>query len=171
MFGAANRTLMLLVGALFVAACGGGDGGDAGVVSPMVDRIPDALAAVEEHYGSPPAYFEVSARIESVGFVVAVDGATAAEQGSWTPEGGLEGPEPVGEASGSTFTADVIDLDPDLIFDEIRAELGDPAIIDLALQGSAGGGVIYDASIAGDNGGVLLVLLGPDGSIRAVQGQ
>ena len=38
-------------------------------------------------------------------------------------------------------------------------ELGDPAIIDLAIQGSADGGVIYDVSIASEAGGVLLVLL------------
>lgn len=152
---------------LVLAACGGGDD----TAAPRVDLIPDALAAVEAYYGAPPEYFEVSARLDSVGFVVAVDDATAAEQGSWTPDRGLVGPEPAGEASGVTFTADRIDLDPERIFDRIRDELDDPVIVDLAITGGPDDTVIYDASIAGENGGVLLVLLGPDGAIRAVQGE
>lgn len=149
------------------AACGSGDD----VALPMVERIPDAVADIEAAYDAPQEYFEIAARLDSITYVVAVDDATAAEQGSWTPDGGLVGPEPAGEASGATFTADQIDLDPDRIFDQVLDELGDPAIVDLAVQGSADGGVIYDASIASESGGVLLVLLGPDGSILAVQGQ
>lgn len=154
--------------AIVVAACGGGAADDA---LPIVDRIPDAVEAVEAHYGGPQEYFEISARLDSIGFVVAVDDATAAEQGSWTPEGGLEGPEPAGEASGATFSADLIDLDAGSIFDRIQDELEDPAIIDLAIQGGPNDTVIYDASIASENGGALLVLLGPDGEIQAVQGR
>lgn len=138
---------------------------------PLVDQIPNAVASVEAFYGEPQEYFEISARLDSIGFVVAVDDATAADQGSWTPDGGLVEPEPVGEASGATFTADQIDFDPDSIFDQIFAELDDPTIIDLAIQGGPDGTVIYDASIASEAGGVLLVLLGPDGSVLAVQGQ
>ena len=161
-----SRALALL--AIVVTACGG-DGVDTAV--PIVDRIPDAVAAVEAHYGAPQEYFEISARLDSVGFVVAVDDATAAEQGSWTPEGGIEGPEPAGEASGATFSADQVDLDPDRIFDRLQDELDDPAIIDLAIQGGPNGTVIYDASIASESGGALLVLLGSDGEIQAVQGR
>ncbi|NNE11929.1 MAG: hypothetical protein HKN41_06735 [Ilumatobacter sp.] len=126
---------------------------------------------MEEFYGTPQEYFEVSASLESVGFVVAVDDATAAEQGTWTPDGGLVGPEPVGEASGETFTADEIDVDADVIFDQLRDELDDPVIVDFAVQGGPDGTVIYDATVASENGGVLLVLLGADGQILGVQGQ
>lgn len=154
-------------GSITVAGCGGGDD----VALPMVERIPEAVTAIETAYGAPQEYFEIAARLDSITYVVAVDDATAAEQGSWTPAGGLVGPEAAGEASGATFTADQIDLDPDRIFDQVIQELDEPAIVDLAAQGSGDGGVIYDASIASDSGGVLLVLLGPDGSILAVQGQ
>lgn len=153
-----------------LAACGGGDesGSSAG---PRVDLIPDAIEAVEDHYGGPQEYFEISAGLESVGVIVAVDAATAAEQGTYSAGGVLTGPDPVGPADGQTFTAEQIDLEPDRIFDQIREELDDPVIIDLAILGGPNDSVVYDASIASESGGVLLVLLGPSGSILAVQGQ
>ena len=136
-----------------------------------MDLIPEALAAVEEHYGAPQEYFEVSATLDSVGFIVAVDDATAAEQGSYGADGTFTAPVDVGEASGSTFTRAAIDVEPDRIFDRIRDELDDPVIVDFAVQGGPDGAVIYDATIASEAGGVLLVLLGPDGTINGVQGQ
>ena len=164
------RPVVATFGLLLLAAC---DGPDSTTESsgPAVDLIPEAIAAVEEHYGAPQEYFEVSAGLDAVGFVVAVDGATAAEQGSYDAGGGLTAPVPVGEASGETFTADEIDVDPDRIFVRLREELDDPVIVDLAIQGGPGDDVVYDATIATEGGGVLLVLLGPDGAIRGVQGQ
>ena len=161
-----------LLGALglVLAACGGSGGGSS-APEPVVDLIPDAVAAIEDHYGSPQEYFEISAGLESVGFVVAVDDATMAEQGSYGVDGEFTAPEPVGEASGETFTADEIDIDADLIFEQLRDELDDPVIVDLAIQGGPNDTVVYDASVASDGGGVLLVLLSPDGAILGVQGQ
>ncbi len=162
------KAAALVAMGLLLAACG--DGSDE-TVGPVVELIPEAIATVEDYYGSPQEYFEISASLGAVAFVVAVDGATAAEQGSYSAEGVFTAPEPVGEASGETFRADDIDLDPDRIFDDVREELGDPAIIDLAIQGGPDDTVVYDASVASDGGGVLLVLLGPDGTIRGVQGR
>ena len=45
------------------------------------------------------------------------------------------------------------------------------ADVDFAIQGGPNDTVVYDASIASDGGGVLLVLLGPDGTIQGAQGQ
>jgi hypothetical protein len=163
------RTPALLAILALTACGGGGRGGDDG--GPLVDLIPDAVTAVEDFYGGPQEYFEISAGLEEVGFVVAVDGGTAAEQGSYSADGVFTAPVPVGEASGTTFTAAQIDLDPDRIFDGLRSELDDPVIIDLAIQGGPNDTLLYDASVASEAGGVLLVLLGPTGQIRAVQAQ
>lgn len=160
---------LLLVGALLLSACGGDDGGSA--PAPVVDLIPDAIAAVEDFYGGPQEYFEISAGLEKVGIIVAVEGGTEAEQASYDPDGDLEPPVSAGEATGVTFVAAQIDFDPERIFEPLRAELGDPAVIDFAIQGGPNGTVVYDATIASSAGGVLLVLLGPNGDIRAVQGQ
>lgn len=150
-----------------LAGCGGDDAPE----GPLVGSIDEAVAAIEEHYGGPQEYFEISATPDAVSVVVAVDDATAAEQGVYEPGGGLTVPEPVGPASGATFTADAIDVDPDKIFDRLREELDDPAIVDFAVQGTDAGTAIYDATVASEAGGVLLVLLGPDGEILGVQGR
>ncbi len=154
--------------ALAIASCGG-DGGVG--PAPIVDRIDEAIAAVEAQYGAPQQYFEISATITDVNVIVAVDGATQAEQAMYTTDAGLTVPEPVGAASGSTFGAEAVDFDPDTVFDRLRDELDDPVIIDFAIQGTATGGTVYDATVASDGGGVLLVLLGPTGQILGVQAQ
>lgn len=161
-----------VVGALglLLVACGGSSDGSE-PRGPVVDLIPDAVAAIEDHYGAPQEYFEISAALDSVGFVVAVDGATMAEQGAYGVDGAFTVPQPVGAASGETFAADEIDVDADRIFDQLRDELDDPVIVDLAIQGGPNETVVYDATVASEGGGVLLVLLGPDGTILGVQGQ
>jgi hypothetical protein len=164
------RTAIVGALALVLAACGGSSD-ESESPGPVVELIPDAIAAVEDHYGAPQEYFEISAGLDAVGFVVAVDGATMAEQGSYGADGGFTAPEPVGEASGETFTADQIAVDPDRIFVPLRDELDDPVIVDLAIQGGPNDTVLYDATIASEGGGVLLVLLGPDGTILGVQGR
>ncbi len=164
-----RRRTFAVVGLLFAASCGGGGGNT--TPAPIVERIDDAIAAVEEHYGTPQQYFEISATLMEVSVIVAVDEATAAEQGRFTVDGGLTVPEPVGPASGATFGADAVTFDADGIFDQLRSELDDPAIIDFAIQGTPSGEVLYDAVVASDSGGVLLVRLGPTGQILGVQAQ
>ncbi len=157
----------LVVAALAMSGCGG----DEAAPAPIVDRIDEAIAAVEDHYGGPQEYFEISATTEEVTVVVAVDGGTEAEVGGLTAGGGFTIPEPVGPASGATFTAEAVDFDVDRIFDGLRDELGDPVIVDFAIQGGGDGIVVYDASVASDAGGVLLVLLDSEGRILGAQGR
>lgn len=163
------------VAALAIAAgCSGDDAGAIEAPAPRVDLIDDAVAAVEERAGAPQQFFEVAADLEGVRLFVAADDATSAEVWRYAaPDGAaggsLDGPEPAGEASGHTFAAAAIDLDADHIFDRLRDELDDPVIVDFAIQGGPDGAVAYDATIASDEGGVLLVLLGPEGQIQSVQ--
>lgn len=159
----------LICGLIVLAAGCGGDA--ARGAEPVIDVIPAAVAAIEAHYGEPQEYFEISAGLESVGVIVAVAGATAAEQSSYSTDGGLVVPEPVGEASGATFAATDITFDPERVFDQIRDELDDPVIVDFAIQGGPDGAVIYDVTVATEGGGVLLVLVAPDGTIQGVQAQ
>ena len=156
----------------FVAACslvaagcaGGGD--DSGI---LVDRIDDAIFAVESFYLAPQDYFEISATDERVSLIVAVDDATAAEQAFWSVDGGLVEPEAVGPASGATFRSSALDFDPGDVLSRVDDELPDAEIVDFAITGGPDGSVIYDASVQSEQGGVLLVRLGPDGQILGVQ--
>lgn len=161
-----------VVAVLFtVVACGGDDGGAEVADRPRVDWIGEAVEAVEEHYGGPQQYFEISATTDRVSVIVAVDDATAAEQGFWDAEGGLLEPADVGPASGATFTADALDFDPERVLSRVADELPESAIVDFAVTGTSGGVVIYDALLRSELGGTLLVRLGPDGQILGTQGQ
>ncbi len=156
---------------LGVAACGGGDDGDAAIDGPRVDWIDDAIEAIDERYGEPQRYFEISATAERVSVIVAVDDATAAEQGFWDATDGLVGPEAVGPANGATFVADDLDFDPDRVLARVADELPDSEIVDFAITGTSGDAVIYDAMLRSELGGTLLVQLAPNGQILGTQGQ
>lgn len=162
-----RRTACLVVGAALIAAsCGGG--GDGG---PLVDRIDDAMTAVEAYYGEPQQFVEVSATATVVSLIVAREGTAEVEQAFWSPDDGLVDPVPLGPMDRPSFPADAVAFDPDAVLDQVRVELPDAEISDFAVTGSGAGSVIYDARVTGAQGGVLLVLLGPDGRILGVQAE
>ncbi|HUF96917.1 MAG TPA: hypothetical protein VMM60_02235 [Ilumatobacter sp.] len=160
-----------------LSACDGGavdqevaeDGPVEPAPEPLVADIGAAIAAVEAWYGGPQEFFEVSATLQQVSVIVAVDDGEVAEQAFFVG-GELVEPAPIVDAApaGATFTASEVSFDPETIFDGIAEELEHPVLIDFAITG-APNGVIYDATVASDEGGVLLVLLGPDGEVEAVQ--
>jgi hypothetical protein len=59
-------------------------------------------------------------------------------------------------------------FDPDTILDGVLDELDDPVISRFVVVGGPGGAVQYAASVVSEQGGVLDVLLGPDGTIQSV---
>lgn len=155
--------LVGLLGLLVLAACGG-----EAVPGPLVAEIGNAIAAVEAELGGPQQFYEVSADLKTVTVFVATEGG--ATPYVYTDRAVRPG-ELVAGAVGSTFSAESVAIDPDRIFDRVRSELDDPVIIDFAVQGGSGGSVIYDATVASDSGGRLLVLLAANGEILGVQGE
>jgi hypothetical protein len=149
-----------------VSACAGEEEG-----GPIVDRIDDAIFAVETHYQAPQDYFEISATESVVSVIVAVEGATRAEQAFWDPDGGFVEPVSIGPMDRPTFRSGDLDFDPGGVLDRLRDELPESEIVDFAVTGVGDGAVVYDARVQSDQGGVLLVLLGADGRILGVQGE
>ena len=72
-------------------------------------------------------------------------------------------------AEGATFRAAAIDIDPTKLFNQIDAELSQPVIVDVAVQGAGDETAIIDATVVNEKGGTLLVLLSGDGRILGVQ--
>lgn len=150
-------------------ACLSGCGGSTDPEGPLVGRIDDAVSAVEEFYGEPQQFVEVTATSELVSVIVAAD--DPAEQLFWSVEGGLTEPVEVGSIDRPTFDARSIALDPERILGRLREELPNSEIVDLAVTGDGAGGAIYDARLRSAQGGTLLVLLAADGRILGVQGE
>lgn len=158
---------VVVAAALWLTACGGEQEPD----GPLVDRIDEAVAAVEAHYGSPQEYFEVSATDAVVSVLVAVDDGSRAEQAFWSPDDGLAAPVPVGAMERPTFGADAIDFRPDRVLDQVREELPSSEIVDFAVTGGGDGSVLYDVRLQSSQGGVLLVLVDGHGRILGAQGE
>lgn len=142
---------------------------EADTPKPLVHDIHAAIDAVEEWYGAPQTYFEISATLQQVSLIVAVGDHSTTEQAFFVDGVLVEPAFSEGYTDEDpTFTAAEVDFNPNTIFRGISAELDSPVLIDFAITGSPDG-VIYDATVASDEGGVLLVLLGPDGQVKAVQ--
>jgi len=169
-----TRAVVAVVAGALLAACGGASD----VSGPLVARIDDALEALSDEVGvGDPDLFEVAVDPAGITLVVAeseIDadsGAVVArfatpyrwEAGSIAPAGETS------PAEGATFRASAIVIDPDRVFERIRAELDDPEITDLVIQGGPDGATVIDATVVNDRGGTLLVLLGGDGAILGVQ--
>lgn len=170
----ASRPVRRLHAALAVGLALGGltgltacsDDGGGGRAQPRVDWIAPALEAIEVARGEEPALLEVAATLESVDVIVREgDGQGVGYRYDAT---GLTGPADPRQDLREPFGPDDVTIDPDRIFDGIRAGLDDPTIVDLAIR-SDGGAVVIDATVASDAGGLLLVLLGPQGAVLGTQ--
>jgi hypothetical protein len=158
--------LAVLAATVALAGCAGGTDAQPG---PRVEWIEDALAAVAAARGGEPAYLEISATLAHVDAIVRdaeSDGESAVLYRY--ADGELTGPIEPRDDPRPTFTSDDVMIDPDTIFDGLRDELDDPAIVDLAIR-VEGGGQVIDATVASEQGGILLVLLGDDGTVLGLQ--
>ncbi len=134
---------------------------------PQVDWLWRAIEASDAHYGSEQRYFEISVDRQRVSLIVATQ-AGDAEQSFYCGPDGYGQPESLGPADGATFGRGDLDLSTETVLSGIEDELGNSMIIDFVIQG-APDGVVYDATVQSDAGGILLVLLSPVGEVLAVQ--
>ena len=148
-----------------LAGCASGDEG-----GPLVDRIDDAIFAVETHYQAPQDFFEISATETVVSVIVAVDGGPAAEQAFWSRDDGLVDPVAIAPMDRPTFRSGDLDFRPGRVLAQVRDELPNSDIVDFAITAASDGVVVYDARMQSELGGTLLVLLDGDGRILGVQG-
>jgi hypothetical protein len=151
--------------AAIVGLVGCGDGDDEPPPAPLVAEVVPALEAVEAELGGPQDYYEVNATPQLVNVFVATDGGSTATAYVYIDRQ-LQPPAPPRDgAGGETFRAEDLDFDPGVILGGIADELGDPTISQFVVVGGPGGAVQYSAFVTSDQGGVLDVLLGPDGAV------
>jgi hypothetical protein len=150
--------------AVIAVACSGGGGGPE---RPLVDQIEPAITAVEDKLGGPQQYFEINATPQVVNLFV----ADAAEK-TVTPYvyvgGAVAESAPPAGASGHTFPASAVTIDPRTILDHVVDRLPDSDILLFTIAGGPGGAVQYTAGVKSKQGGTFEVTLGADGTVQSV---
>ena len=133
----------------------------------LAASIRPALDAVEAELGAGQRYFEVTATAQLTNVFVAVDDATAVVAYAYL-DGELQAPAPRRDgASGSTFGAGDVELDPATVLAGVAGELPSATIESLSVYGSPSG-VTYVALARSEAGGLLDVELAADGRVLAV---
>ncbi len=153
---------MAIVAAALLAACGGAESPQ----RPQLDQIGPAIAAVERKLGGPQQYFEINATPQVVNLFVA--DATKTTVTPYVYVGGTvaESAPPAG-ASGNTFAASALTVDPRTILDHVVDRLPDSDIVLFTIAGGPGGAVQYSAGVKSAKGGTLEVTLAADGTVEA----
>jgi hypothetical protein len=168
------RALALAAVLVVLGACG--SDGDTAVTVPAVPAptaasfvgdVTEAIAAVEAELGGPQEFFEVTASARFTNVFVAVDEASAAVPYLYV-DGELEAPGPVREgASGNTFVADDVEIDPAVMLSGVAAELPDTTIDALSVYGD-GVGAVYVLAATSAAGGRLDIVVTADGAVVSV---
>lgn len=132
----------------------------------QVGMIAAAMAAVEHELGGPQQYYEINATELLVN--VFVDGG----DGRATPfvyvDGTLTSGDPLDGASGHSFTADRVDFDAQRVTSCVTSELPDSVPTAFEVVGGRDGAVRYSVLVTSKVGGQLVVEVGPDGIVIAV---
>jgi hypothetical protein len=169
----------LVVAAILLASCsGGGSSSDSRppestttaelppAAPPRVDLIDDAVAALEARLGGPQQYFEINATSNLVNLIVALNDGKVAQP--WVYLDGELSSSEGAEASGFSFSATALDFDPDTVLSKLQAELPESSADLFFIEGGQGGIVRYSVAVTSRQGGQLVVVVGPDGTVQAV---
>jgi hypothetical protein len=179
--GASRRVVAVLAVGLCVAACSSegsssgtqaestlasGSPADSPAAAPRVDLISPAITALEDRLGGPQQYFEINATSQLVNMIVALNDGALAQPWVYL-DGELSSTEGVA-ASGFTFSAATLDFDPDAVLTKLQAELPQSSADLFFVEGGAGGIVRYSVAVTSQQGGQLVVAVGPDGTVQSV---
>ena len=133
---------------------------------PLVGRIDEAIGALETRLGGPQQYFEINATPKLVNLFVALNNGTLVQPWVYL-DGELSATEPR-DASGFSFAANTLDFDPDKVLSNVQAEVPESSADVFFVEAGAGGTVRYSVALTSPQGGQLVVVVGPDGTVQSV---
>jgi hypothetical protein len=144
---------------MVLAGCGGDDD------PPLrLDRIDEAIAAVENERGGRQQYFEINATALLVNvFVASEDGVVP-----YTYVDDALASQAARPAEGATFSADAVTFDADTMLDAVTDELPDATLEVFSIVARDDGQVQYGVIASSSAGGTLDITLTPDGDVVAV---
>jgi hypothetical protein len=153
------------------AASSPGTGVESSVVAsigapPLVGQIDEAVAALETSLGGPQQYFEINATPKLVNLFVALNNGTLVQPWVFL-DGELSSTDPR-DASGFSFAASALDFEPDKVLSRVRAEVPESSADVFFVEAGAGGTVRYSVAMTSPQGGQLVAVVGPDGTVQSV---
>jgi hypothetical protein len=133
---------------------------------PAVQRIAEAIDALEAKLGGPQQYFEVNATAKVVNLFVALNNATLAQ--AWLYAGGTLTAKEGQKANGGTFTRADLDYQADKVLTVVRQQIPDAILESFYVNGDGKGHVKYGVLTSAQCGGGLDVTVGPTGAVKSV---
>lgn len=134
--------------------------------SPQVELIGAAVAVLEQQLGGPQQYFEINATPRLVNLFVALNDGAVVQP--WVYFDGELTSQEGQPAQGNTFAASALTFDPATVLDGVVDELPTSIFDAFIVEGGQGGVVRYTVVVTSTAGGQLLVTVGPDGDVLAV---
>lgn len=133
---------------------------------PRVDLIHEAVTALETKLGAPQQYFEINATAKLVNLIVSLNDDKLAQP--WVYLDGELSSADGQAASGFSFAASALDFDPTKVLSKLQAELPQSSPDLFFVEGGKGGIVRYSVEVTSSQGGQLVVVVGPDGTVQSV---
>jgi hypothetical protein len=134
---------------------------------PRVDLIEPAMAALEAKLGGPQEYFEVNATSQLVNLFVALNDGKVVQP--WVYIDGQLSAQDGQDAQGHTFPKTAVSFDATTILDQVRLQLPQSHPDAFIVEGGENGAVRYSLVLTSIQGGQLVVVLGPDGTVLSVE--
>ena len=133
---------------------------------PLVEKIHDAVNALETKLGGPQQYFEINATARLVNVIVALNDGKVAQP--WVFLDGELSSTDGAAATGFSFAASALDFDPAKVLSKLQEQLPESSPDLFFVEGGEGGTVRYSVAVTSKQGGQLVVIVGPDGSVQSV---
>jgi ABC-type glycerol-3-phosphate transport system substrate-binding protein len=135
-------------------------------VPPAVDRIDQAVAALEAELGGPQRYFEINATGSLVNLFLAFNADALVQP--WVYRNGELSSQEAQPAQGNSFAADALDFDPETVLDGVTAALPGSSLTVFVVEGGPNGSVQYSVVVDSASGGQLVVVVASDGRVLSV---
>jgi hypothetical protein len=133
---------------------------------PRVDLVTEAIAALEAKLGAPQQYFEINATSRLVNLFVALNDGKVVQP--WVYLDGELSSTDGRSADGFVFAASAVDFQADKVLSRLETELPQSLPDAFIIEGGEGGTVRYSVTVTSPQGGQLVVVVGPDGTVKSV---
>ncbi len=136
---------------------------------PVISQIAPAVEALEELLGGPQDYVEINADTRIVSLIVFDREASQAIPYRYLGGQIAQIAEPFAISGGRPLRAEWINFDASTMFDALRSEVPQAAILGFVILAGAEQTVTYEALLQSRQGGQILVTLDPEGQVLSVQ--